>query len=204
MKRLFVAAALSLGLVTSPAQAEDHPPPPPRGEHKDRPGFDRPEGGGFRGGAWRQRFQERRKMRAERLAHELSLTDAQKEQMQRIRLEQQRQVIKLRAELQLARLDLGQLLREARPDQAKVIAQVEKLGKIEIELKKVNILSMVKMKSVLTPEQAKKFQELRERRKKAFRGGRFGRWGGQGRWRDRHRGGEADAPAPSQPPPSRE
>lgn len=207
MKRFFLAAALTIGLSLPTAYAEDHPP---RDENERQPSFEGREGRRFGGGGrWRKNPEERRKMRAERLAQELGLSEAQKEKMQQIRLDQQRQVIKLRAEIQLARLDLNPMLQVTQPDPTKIAAQVEKIGKIEIELKKIRILTMVKIKAVLTPEQAKRFQEIQNQRRQFFKR-RFGRFGGQG-WRgredrgfDRPHAAPARPPQPPQPPPSRE
>ncbi len=141
-----------------------------------------------------------------RLAQMLNLTQAQRETINKLRYENQRVVIRLRAELQLARLDLRQMTQKHRPDLKQVEALIDKVGRLEVQLKKSRILMMLKMKAVLTPEQAAKAAELRKQRR--------ARWGNRGDmyrrrmvWRRRmmqqRMGGDPDgAPNGPVPPPT--
>lgn len=130
-----------------------------------------------------------------RLAEMLNLTPQQRESIRKIRYESQREMIRARAELQLARLDLRQLTEQHRPDMKKVSAAIDKVGGLEMKLKKSRIMMMLKMKAVLTPEQAAKAAELRRQRRARW-GGRRGMWKRRMMWRrrmmerQRHMGGD--------------
>ena len=132
-----------------------------------------------------------------RVAEMLNLTPQQREAIRKIRYDSKREMIRARAELQLARLDLRQLTEKHRPNLAKVSAAIDKVGALELKLKKSRILMMLKMKALLTPEQAAKAAELRRQRR--------ARWGGRRGWKrrmwrrrmmERHMGRDQVEPGP--------
>ncbi|GEM_PF-4238229 len=140
-----------------------------------------------------------------RLAEMLNLSPQQRDVINKLRYDNQRAVIRLRAELQLARLDLRQLTEQHRPDLKQVEALIDKVGRLEIQLKKSRILMMLKMKAVLTPEQAAKVAELRKQRRAGW-GNRGQGWRRRMMWRQRmmqrRMGGDPDgAPRGPVPPP---
>ena len=90
-----------------------------------------------------------------RVADKLNLTEAQQTKIKTLVYNMQRDNIRAKAALQLARLDLKQLLDQHRPDLKKVKAAAEKVGKLEVQRKTSRILMFVKIKAVLTAQQAK-------------------------------------------------
>lgn len=56
------------------------------------------------------------------------------------------------------------LLKGERIDEAKVLAEVDKLVDMENQIKKLRLTSLIKIKNLLTPEQQKKLSELRHSR----------------------------------------
>lgn len=56
---------------------------------------------------------------------------------------------------------LNSMFREDRPDEAKTLAQFDKLLKIESEIKRLHMGAMIRIKNTLTVEQQAKLRELR-------------------------------------------
>lgn len=99
-----------------------------------------------------------------RIGRKLNLSDGQLSQIRTIVYQSRRSQIALKAQLQLSRLDLRQLLEQHKPNEAKVIAAIDKAGANELALKKSRILMMVRIKAILTPQQAAKWNQIRNRR----------------------------------------
>ncbi len=95
----------------------------------------------------------------------VGLSDAQIGQIQDLQYKADREKIDIHHELQKARLDLEQLMRVAKPDRAKVLGQVEKIGALETELKKNRVGLMLQIRTLVTPEQWQKMEALHAERK---------------------------------------
>jgi len=67
----------------------------------------------------------------------------------------------LQAEMTEPALDLVDLLNQSRVDEAKVVAKMDQVLKIENEVKKKQATLLVRIKNVLTPEQQARLRELR-------------------------------------------
>ncbi len=117
----------------------------------------------------------------------LKLSDAQVSKIRNIMYTSRRSQIQRKAQLQLARLDLHQLVSKHRPDLKAVSTALDKVGKIELELKKSRVMMMLKMKAVLTRQQAEQLEQFNSRRKARRRRmrQRFRRWMRGRRWRNR-------------------
>jgi Spy/CpxP family protein refolding chaperone len=96
-----------------------------------------------------------------RWSRKLKLTEQQENQIKAIILKQRREQIQLRAQLQLARIDMRELLDQHRPDVGKVLQAVENVGKFELALKKSRILMVVQIKAIFTPEQNAQANKMR-------------------------------------------
>jgi len=126
--------------------------------------------------AWAQEETEKpikkiRERRIEKVVEKLELTDQQKEELSKLRLENQKEMIKLRAELQTLQLDLKALLEPREPDKAKVNALIDKISTLRNEMMKKRIDFSLKKRAIFTDEQWEKMRK----RKGAFRFGRMGR-----------------------------
>ncbi len=111
-------------------------------------------GHGFRG-------MRHRAHRMGMLAADLDLTEAQRTKMRDIADRQQRQAIKTKADLDIARMDLRALTREDNADVAKINAQIDRMARMRADLEKSRVGSRIEMRSVLTPEQKQKLKEAR-------------------------------------------
>lgn len=98
--------------------------------------------------------------------------------------------IRSRADLEVKRVELGDLLRAESPDRASIDRKLDEIGAARVAQAKAQLHYRLAMREVLTPEQRKKLQAMREER-----------WhhGFQGRPSGVPRGPRADRPpAPNQ------
>jgi Spy/CpxP family protein refolding chaperone len=98
----------------------------------------------------------------EKMRKELNLTDQQMDELAKLRLENQKEMVKLRADLEVLQIDLEILLDEKEPDKAKVYAQLDKINKLRNELSKNRIDFALKRRAILTAEQWDKLKNLRK------------------------------------------
>ncbi|MDZ7267462.1 MAG: Spy/CpxP family protein refolding chaperone [candidate division KSB1 bacterium] len=108
----------------------------------------------MRGGP--ERVQERKS-----LVEELGLSSEQQEKIRQIRLAAHKQNIEQRAKLQLARLELHELMQADSPDQKQIDAKIAELGKLREAAMRSHVATFLEVQKVLTPEQRKKAKELR-------------------------------------------
>ncbi|MEO5989476.1 MAG: Spy/CpxP family protein refolding chaperone [Candidatus Eisenbacteria bacterium] len=97
-------------------------------------------------------------MMHERMA-QLGLSQSQRERMHAIHEAQQRKAIQMRADLQLARLDMAKLMHADNPDQAALNAQIDRMARMRAEAAKSRVATHLEMRSVLTADQLKKMHE---------------------------------------------
>jgi periplasmic protein CpxP/Spy len=95
------------------------------------------------------------------LAQTLGLTDDQKQKMEDVFQKNRLSLIDLSASLQKQEAIMEPLLQGDRPDEAKVLAQIDKVASARAELEKANARMLFGVRSVLTPEQWKKLQTER-------------------------------------------
>ncbi len=134
-----------------------------------------------------------------RVVERLKLTDAQCKEFDDIYLAHREKLIDLRASLQKAELALEPLVSDAQPNEAKILAQIDKVAQARAELEKANAAFLLDIRSKLTAEQWAQLQADRANRGREGYGGRQS-WQGPGAWRQG--GSQNRQTAPSQPPPS--
>lgn len=158
--------------------------------------------------------------RLRRMKRFLKLSEAQVTKIRNIMYSARRTQIQTKAKLQLARLDLHQLVSQHRPNLKAVSTALDKVGAIELTLKKSRVMMMLRIKATLSSQQAEKLEKFNNRRKMRRRRmrRRFRRWMRGRRWRNRRRrrqmrrrwrrnrrfrddrNGGGDVPPPVQPP----
>ena len=92
----------------------------------------------------------------------LDLSDAQKEKMRDLHERAARTQIQVRADMQIARMDMRKLMRADKPDQAAINAQIDKMAQMRANMQKTRMATMLEARAQLTPAQLKKFQELNQ------------------------------------------
>jgi Spy/CpxP family protein refolding chaperone len=105
----------------------------------------------------------------------LKLTDDQRKAMDKILLDHRTTLIDLRANVDKAELVMEPLMGEEQPNEAKILAQIDKVAQARAELEKANARFLLALRGQLKPEQWKSLQEMRAARQE-HRG-----WGGEGK-----------------------
>lgn len=126
------------------------------------------------------------------IAKAVGLSDKQVKEIRSASFAAQREAIGVRAKVQMARLELHQLMSgDTAPKEAQVMALVDKVGKFETQMKKIHVRRLLSIRRALSLAQWRKLEAFRaQHRGPRGRGGRGGQGWGRGR---RHRGGP---PAP--------
>ena len=90
---------------------------------------------------------------------ELDLTDEQRDRIRDLHDAQARKAVQRRADMQLARLDLRQLMREERPNSASVSMAIDRIARLQAEGLKARFETHMQARALLTPEQRQKLRE---------------------------------------------
>jgi len=141
---VFQTLALSLGMAllapvhVTRAQGPEGGPPP------DRPGG-------------MERREEMRHHHRE-MMKELDLSKEQREKIADLREKHERAAIRMRADLQTARLDLRRLARAEKPDRMAIGRQVDRIGQIRSEIEKARMMMVLDIRGLLTPEQQERMK----------------------------------------------
>ena len=123
----------------------------------------------------------RRGPRFEDRLQALELTTAQMDKMKALHLSQAKQMAQLRADHQIARLELQDLLGQADPKPGDVKTRVAAVNKAQGKILETRVNFQVGLNKVLTPEQRKKLKKMEQRRPGRERPGREWRGGRRGR-----------------------
>lgn len=110
------------------------------------------------------------------ICEKLNLNEEQKKKLDEVRLKTQKENIKLRADLQVKRLELKELIESEKTNQDEIDKKIQEIEKIRTQLLKNKVNTMLEVKKILTPEQREKLKTLRpdvkcmkERRPKKFK-----------------------------------
>ncbi len=130
----------------------------------------------------------------------LGLNDEQKSSVREIMKKSMAEFTDLQWQQSAEQEAMGSLLKGEKIDEAKALAQFDKLVSIENQIKKLHITTMIKVKNILSPDQQKKLRSLTRQKIPGLRGGAPGAMGQQGLRRMQEDGGGQDAPQPPVPP----
>jgi Spy/CpxP family protein refolding chaperone len=97
-----------------------------------------------------------------RIVEQLKLTDDQRKAMDGILLEHREKLVDLRGSLEKAELEMEPLMRDDQPNEAKILAQIDKVAQARAELEKANARFLLAIRAKLTPEQWKQVQDFRK------------------------------------------
>jgi Spy/CpxP family protein refolding chaperone len=95
------------------------------------------------------------------IAEKIGLNDQQKQQLEKISQASRLKMIDLRADLEKQQVILEPMLQAFHPDEAQVLAQVEKVSQARSALEKERVQSMLATRNVLTEDQWNKLKESR-------------------------------------------
>ncbi len=99
----------------------------------------------------RQRLMQVRERGLERL----NLTDEQKKETQKLRLDLQRKNIPIQSQIRLARLDIREQMSVDMPDKAKIEKLMKQVSDLQLQVKMNGLDHMFAVRNILTPEQLK-------------------------------------------------
>lgn len=189
MKRLSVILfGTVLMAVMAVAQGAPSTPPPPGGGMGMRRSGMMGHGGM---GAWWKNSQ---------LAQQLKLTDQQTKELEQTFTDYRLKLIDLRAEVERQEAKLQPLMDADQIDAAKVSTELDSLVAARGRLEKANMMMHVDMRKVLTPDQWKQLQSMRQERMQQMRERRDSRRDGQRPRRMMPGAGQAPAAQPTPPP----
>jgi Spy/CpxP family protein refolding chaperone len=105
-----------------------------------------------------------RKFRAniERFADELGLTEEQLTTIQKKQFQTKKAAIELRSKIQIARLELRELIQSENPDVNTIKQKIEKIGELKSKLRFAKVQSRLEVRNTLTSEQLQKLKGLRQ------------------------------------------
>jgi len=92
----------------------------------------------------------------------LGLDEKQREAIREIKSRVMKDTVRKRADLEVARIDLRDLLRKDQVDMSAAEATLTKMASLQTDIRLSHIKSMQEIKTKLTPEQRKKFREMLE------------------------------------------
>jgi Spy/CpxP family protein refolding chaperone len=150
---------------------------------------------GFGGGAGMLRMAENPMVRKA-----LGLTDEQVGKLHKIGVDAEKSAVQTRAQMEMNRIELRELMRGENPDQSAIMAKIDEGSALRAKMEKARVQTMLEAKAVLTPEQRAKVKTFMENRGAGGmgRGGMMQRRGGGPGRPQGHPGG---APAGSTPKP---
>jgi Spy/CpxP family protein refolding chaperone len=93
---------------------------------------------------------------------QMDLTEAQRTKLRDLHEAHARKAVQRRADLQLAQMDLRKMLRDDRPQQGAINAQVDKITRLRAEGMKSAIDTQLQARAVFTPEQWKALHAPRQ------------------------------------------
>lgn len=143
-------------------------------------------------------------------AKKIGLEEAQIDKIKSIHLSSQKNIIKLRADLEIARLELKELMSADSPNKSKVNSKIDELSQLKAKIQKIEAGTKIDVMSVLTAEQKQSFKEYRMKSMKECRPGHrccqqsqscSGRCMGMGKMRGAPEGHPCPPPLPPPPEP---
>jgi Spy/CpxP family protein refolding chaperone len=96
----------------------------------------------------------------------LKLTDAQRKEMDSTMLAHRERLVDLHANLQKAELEMEPLMGDDQPNEAKIVAEIDKIAAARAELEKANARFLLGIRAKLTPDQWKALKQLQADRQK--------------------------------------
>ena len=115
-----------------------------------------------------------------RIVAQLNLTDDQRKAMDGILQDHRMKLVDLQANLKKAELEMQPLMKADTPDQAAILAQIDKVAQARADLEKANARFLLALRGKLTADQWKQLQTMRENHMDRGRDGDRGQRGGWG------------------------
>ena len=178
-------AVLALALSCTPLLAQDGPPDPPPAQqgawngYGSRPG---PMGSDENQGGWEHRRGGRRHRHSgvarllndPSIRQQVGITDEQAATIRKQEADFRKTEIRDRADLEVKRIDLKDLLVADKPDRSAINAKLQEISAAQLSLQKSAIDYRLTMRDAITPAQREKLRQLRRDRWQRDGRGRLG------------------------------
>lgn len=112
------------------------------------------------------------------MADKPKLTDQQREQMEKLQIQFQRDQIKLQSDLKLARLDLKEIMMKDPIQERAAISKQERISAIRGEIAKLRLQHRIEMIKIAGPEMRKEFMQMHRGMRRGMGGRGMGMRGG--------------------------
>lgn len=123
----------------------------------------------------------------------INLTDDQASRLRQIVVKAEESAIETRAQMAVEGIELREMLRADKPDQAAVMKKVDQISSLRGQMMKEGVQAILEAKTVLTPPQQRQLREFME--------SRFAQRGWGRHWREHyHHGGMMGSRGPRQTP----
>ncbi len=96
---------------------------------------------------------------------ELGLSDAQVDKLKALRSEREKQAIRTKADLKILHIEMHDLLQQDKVDVKAVDGKIGKIGELQTKMLKAHVHTKLDARNILTPEQLKKHQEMKGKKK---------------------------------------
>jgi len=105
----------------------------------------------------------------------VGLSEAQLSRIKKISFDASRKAVGIHSKLQLVRLDLQELMESDKaPSESKALALMDRMGKLETQLKKNHITRLLRIRKTMSLAQWRKLELLHAERSSFKRRGRLG------------------------------
>ena len=95
----------------------------------------------------------------------LGLSKEQVSKLSALKNESKKQTIRIKADLEILRIELQDLLHQDKVDVKAVDGKIEKMGELQTKMHKAHVHAKLDAKSILTPEQLMKHHEMKGKKK---------------------------------------
>ena len=90
----------------------------------------------------------------------LQLNDQQKKQIEQMRIDMEKRLVGVRAQAQMARLDMRQLLNAENPDKAAIEKKMGELAQVRVQAATIRLNQWFEVNKILTADQQKVWREV--------------------------------------------
>jgi len=96
-----------------------------------------------------------------KLIKDVALSEKQVNTIKELSIKTEKDMIKVRSEIELKQIDLREVLDADKPDEGKAVGLIKEIMKLKTDARILKTKQMISIKKTLTPEQMEKFQEFK-------------------------------------------
>lgn len=101
----------------------------------------------------------------DRIREQLKLSDKQQAELKELNFNTAKELIRMRADMKVARLELRQMLSKDEPDREAIFGKLDQIARILTDIRKARIEKMLAVREILDKDQLSKLKEMRRERR---------------------------------------